>query len=156
MLRINPNCSLGTMNNCWYTVKTAITTSEDSDVPNLSFQHPVMPGTDESGWQQPSIENKIAKIKEEAAAPQKQFTKDEIEKHNSEGDCWIVVDNRVYDATSVLDWHPGGGAAIMTHAGKVYFQTTDEYSSIHDAYAHKKLQGAYLFTQLHLLFESIL
>lgn len=130
------------MNNCWYVVKPEIVADEDSDIPSLKFQHPAMPGMDDSGWQKPSIENKIAKIKEEAAAPQKQFTKDEIEKHNTERDCWIVVDNRVYDATSVLSWHPGGGAAIMTHAGKVHAETTDEYSSIHDAYAHKKLQGS--------------
>lgn len=95
-------CDAGTMNNSWYVVKTEVSVDEDSDIPSIIFRHPVMPGTDESGWQRPSIENKIAKIKEEAAAPQKQFTKDEIEKHNSEDDCWIVVDNRVYDATSVL------------------------------------------------------
>jgi nitrate reductase (NAD(P)H) len=67
---------------------------------------------------QPSEEVKGAQAKQNAATPQKQFTREEIEKHDKEADCWIVVDNKVYDATSVLAWHPGGKATILAHAGK--------------------------------------
>lgn len=35
-----------------------------------------------------------------------------------EDDCWIVVDGKVYDATSVIEWHPGGKAAVLGHAGR--------------------------------------
>lgn len=90
---------------------------------------------------QPSTENQMEKIKHEVASPQKQFTREEIEKHNEENDCWIVVNGKVYDATSVLDWHPGGKAPIMAHAGKVHVDTTDEFESIHDDYAEQKLSG---------------
>lgn len=90
---------------------------------------------------QPSTENQIEKIKHEVASPQKQFTREEIEKHNKEDDCWIVINGKVYDATSVLEWHPGGKAPIMAHAGKVHFDTTDEFESIHDDYAEHKLSG---------------
>lgn len=89
----------------------------------------------------PSTEEKIEGIKHEAAAPQKEFTREEIEKHDKETDCWIVINGRVYDATSVLGWHPGGKDAIMAHAGKVHADTTDEFESIHDDYAEKKLSG---------------
>jgi nitrate reductase (NAD(P)H) len=41
----------------------------------------------------------------------------------------------------VLDWHPGGKAPIMAHAGKVHVDTTDEFESIHDDYAEQKLSG---------------
>ena len=88
-----------------------------------------------------SESEKINEAKQAAGAPEKQFTREEIEKHNSEGDCWIVIDKKVYDATSVLDWHPGGKAAIIGHAGKVWQATTDDFNSIHDAYAQKKLKG---------------
>lgn len=55
----------------------------------------------------PSLENQIAAAKQEAGTPQKQFTREEIEKHDNEGSPWIVVDGKVYDTSSVLKWHPG-------------------------------------------------
>lgn len=89
----------------------------------------------------PSMENQIAEAKQEAGAPTKEFTREEIEKHATQDDCWIVVDGKVYDATSVLEWHPGGAAAILSHAGAVHQETTDEFGSIHDDYAYEKLKG---------------
>ena len=88
---------------------------------------------------QPSGDLKLEQVKQDAATPQKQFTREEIEKHDKEDDCWIVVDNKVYDATSVLAWHPGGKAAIITHAGKCQYQATEEFTSIHDNFGYRKL-----------------
>jgi L-lactate dehydrogenase (cytochrome) len=34
---------------------------------------------------------------------------EEISKHNSPHDCWIVVDGRVWDITDFAPKHPGGG-----------------------------------------------
>lgn len=90
---------------------------------------------------QPSTENRIEAIKHEASSPEKQFTREEIEKHNTENDCWLVINGKVYDATSVLAWHPGGKAPIMAHAGRVHADTTDDFESIHDDYAEQKLSG---------------
>lgn len=98
---------------------------------------------------QPSTENRIEAIKHEAASPQKQFTRQEIEKHNTENDCWIVVNDKVYDATSVLSWHPGGKAAILAHAGRVHADTTDDFESIHDDYAQQKLSGRIHSSSFH-------
>ncbi|KAL1593157.1 hypothetical protein SLS60_010764 [Paraconiothyrium brasiliense] len=137
---------MGMMNNAWYVVKSEIVQDEDADVPSIMFRHPVEPGTGDGGWMQPSEQNKIASAKQEAGAPQKQFTREEIEKHDNEYDCWIVVDGKVYDATSVLDWHPGGKAAITNHAGKVHQDSTDEFASIHDGYAYQKLKECILGT----------
>jgi nitrate reductase (NAD(P)H) len=92
----------------------------------------------------PSVENRIASAKQAAGATQKQFTREEIEKHDTNSDCWIVVDGKVYDATSVLAWHPGGKAAITSHAGKVHQETTDEFASIHDDFAYQKLKECVL------------
>jgi nitrate reductase (NAD(P)H) len=132
---------MGMMNNCWYIVKPSIIQDSDSDTPSILFRHPVDPGTADGGWMKPSVENQIASAKQEAGAPQKQFTRQEIEKHDKEDDCWIVVDGKVYDATSVLDWHPGGKAAVLGHAGKVHAETSNEFESIHDGYAYQKLKG---------------
>lgn len=102
---------MGMMNNCWYIVKPEIS-DNDEGIASINFRHPVEPGTKEGGWMQLSESEKINEAKQAAGAPEKQFTREEIEKHNKDDDCWIVVDGKVYDATSVLGWHPGGRAAV--------------------------------------------
>lgn len=133
---------MGMMNNCWYVVRLD-RVEDDDELGRLValFRHPVEPGTGEGGWMKASVENEIEKAKREARTPQKEFTRQEIEKHDRDDDCWIVVEGKVYDATSVLSWHPGGKAAILNHAGKVHQETTDEFDSIHDDYARNKLNG---------------
>jgi cytochrome b involved in lipid metabolism len=42
----------------------------------------------------------------------------EVKKHNTRASCWVIVEGRIYDVTSVIDTHPGGAAAILKHAGK--------------------------------------
>lgn len=133
---------LGSMNNCWYIVKPEIV--EDDGTPRILFRHPTEPATGEGGWMKPSAEIQIQAAKRSAAAPQKEFTRAEIEKHNNDKDCWIVVDGKVCDATSVLPWHPGGAAAILPHAGAVHQETTDEYASIHGDNANQMLQECIL------------
>ncbi|OAQ97561.1 hypothetical protein LLEC1_06394, partial [Akanthomyces lecanii] len=131
---------MGMMNNAWYSVKPEIAQDEKSKAAQILFRHPVEPGQGTGGWMKPSVENQIAEAKQEAGAPTKEFTREEIEKHATQDDCWIVVDGKVYDATSVLEWHPGGAAAILSHAGAVHQETTDEFGSIHDDYAYEKLK----------------
>jgi len=131
------------MNNCWYVVMPEIVQDSNGVVPEIMFSHPVEPGSGDGGWLKESTEVQISKAKQASGGSEKQFTREEIEKHNTKEDCWIVVDGKVYDATSVLEWHPGGSAAVMGHAGKVHQDTTDDFSSIHDGYAYQKLNGSY-------------
>lgn len=46
------------------------------------------------------------------------MTIDEISKHNSNSDCWMVIDNKAYDFTNYLNVHPGGAATIEPYCGK--------------------------------------
>ncbi|KAF7185392.1 Nitrate reductase [NAD(P)H] [Pseudocercospora fuligena] len=133
---------LGSMNNSQYTVRPEIVM--DDDEPHILFRHPVEPGDGDGGWMKQSAENEIADAQQTTDVPDKQFTKEEIEKHSTEQDCWIVVDECVYDATSVLSWHPGGAAAIMPHAGMVHQQTSSEFASVHDEYAYGQLHECIL------------
>lgn len=41
-----------------------------------------------------------------------------IATHNSPADCWIIVNNKVYDVTNYLPFHPGGINAILSYCGK--------------------------------------
>jgi nitrate reductase (NAD(P)H) len=84
-------------------------------------------------------------VKAEASKKQtgdeKQFTLEEIEKHNKPDDAWIIIDNKVYDVSSLTgpgSWHPGGTAAILTYAGKATVDCSNDYNAIHDGYANEQ------------------
>lgn len=137
---------LGMMNNCWYRLKAEILPPDDEHGGlRLQFKHPVTPGAGRQaveGWQKNSAENQVEAAKQNPEiGGQKRFTREEIEKHDTADDCWIVVDGKVYDATPVLSWHPGGAAPIMAHAGRVHLETSDEFNSIHDNFAREKMNG---------------
>merc|ERR1719335_981136 len=55
-------------------------------------------------------------------------TMDEVAKHTSKTDCWVVLGDKVLDVTSFLSQHPGGELAILTFAGK---DATAEFDMIH-------------------------
>ena len=43
---------------------------------------------------------------------------DEVSKHVSDSDCWVIIGEDVYDVTKFLPDHPGGKKAIILLAGK--------------------------------------
>lgn len=53
---------------------------------------------------------------------------DEVRKHSTEEDCWIIVHSKVYDVSSFVNEHPGGSAIILKYAGT---DATDAYNDIH-------------------------
>eukprot|EP01084_Bolivina_argentea_P138971 244534_1 len=53
---------------------------------------------------------------------------DEVLKHNTIEDCWIVFYDKVYDLSSFLPFHPGGIPIIAAHAGKV---ATSIFEQVH-------------------------
>lgn len=50
--------------------------------------------------------------------PEKEFTMEEVAKHNKKDDLWIVVKGVVMDVTNWLDEHPGGAQALFSHMGR--------------------------------------
>ncbi len=42
----------------------------------------------------------------------------EISKHNSVRNCWLLINNKVYNVTSFLSSHPGGIGTILPYCGK--------------------------------------
>ncbi|CAG8451859.1 452_t:CDS:1 [Paraglomus occultum] len=43
---------------------------------------------------------------------------EEVAKHNSRNDCWVIIHENVYDLTNFLPKHPGGINVILKQAGK--------------------------------------
>merc|ERR1719214_69439 len=56
------------------------------------------------------------------------ITMEEVAKHVTNTDCWVVVAGEVLNVTTFLKQHPGGELAIMTFAGK---DATEEFNMIH-------------------------
>lgn len=48
----------------------------------------------------------------------KVFARAEVAKHNNDKDCWIIFESKVYDLTTFLDDHPGGGSKLLEVAGR--------------------------------------
>ncbi|WVR07303.1 hypothetical protein IAU60_004344 [Kwoniella sp. DSM 27419] len=49
---------------------------------------------------------------------QKLVSYNEVQKHTSRDDCWVIIDGKIYDVTEFLDQHPGGAEIILANAGK--------------------------------------
>eukprot|EP01119_Soliformovum_irregulare_P015498 TRINITY_DN4364_c0_g1_i1.p1 TRINITY_DN4364_c0_g1~~TRINITY_DN4364_c0_g1_i1.p1 ORF type:complete len:138 (+),score=32.09 TRINITY_DN4364_c0_g1_i1:22-414(+) len=61
----------------------------------------------------------VAQVKEKMKEETKEvryITKEEVAKHNSRDDVWLIIDDKVYDVTKYVDEHLGGDA-ILNYAG---------------------------------------
>jgi len=68
------------------------------------------------------------------------ITMTEVAKHNSESDCWMAINGKVYNVTSYITSHPGGGA-ILLGCSK---DATSLFEGRHSQNAHNILQNYYL------------
>lgn len=63
------------------------------------------------------------------SVPEKEYTMEEVAKHNKKDDLWVVVKGVVLDLTNWLDEHPGGPQALMNFMGR---DATEEFEMLHD------------------------
>ena len=42
----------------------------------------------------------------------KAFASEEVFKHKTADDCWLLIEGKVYDVTKYLDEHPGGSGTV--------------------------------------------
>ncbi|AOW07090.1 hypothetical protein LXG23DRAFT_35421 [Yarrowia lipolytica] len=75
------------------------------------------------------------------------LTRKEVESHNTKSSCYVTVDNlKVYDVSSFLEEHPGGGDLIVDFAGK------DVTEIMGDLVSHEHSEAAYeMLDELYLV-----
>ncbi|EPS64889.1 hypothetical protein M569_09892 [Genlisea aurea] len=72
----------------------------------------------------------------------KTFTWAEVSRHNTNKDCWLLINGKVYDVTKFLGEHPGGEDVLVFATGK---DSTPEFEEVgHSATAKKRMEEFYL------------
>ena len=77
----------------------------------------------------------------------KTYTLTEVATHNSEKDCWMAIENKVYNVTEFIPKHPGG-KAIIGGCGKdattLFNERPTNSKGPHPAQAKAMLEGFYI------------
>ncbi|KAF7633712.1 Cytochrome b5 heme-binding domain-containing protein [Meloidogyne graminicola] len=60
--------------------------------------------------------------------PARSVDHNELSRHDSEHDCWILLFDTVYDVTRYMEFHPGGIPQLMRAAGT---DATEIFNEIH-------------------------
>jgi len=60
--------------------------------------------------------------------PPDTITMNEAVKHSSKNDCYLIINNNVYDASGYISYHPGGSRTITSRCGK---EVTGIFAKIH-------------------------
>lgn len=66
-----------------------------------------------------------------------EYTKEQVAKHNKCDDCWVHIDNKVYDLTKFMENHTGGNDPLQIAGG----DATHLFYSIHPKSAKKILMS---------------
>ncbi len=65
------------------------------------------------------------------------LTLEEVARHSSPDDCWIVVGGEVYDVTQYLPLHPAGASIVVPFCGK---DATNVFLNTHSTHAYTLLE----------------
>jgi len=90
-------------------------------------------------------DNNIAKnnlVDNKEVVTTKTFTLDEVGRHNTPDDCWLIIDEKVYDVSDYGTDHPGGDT-VYEGCGKDA-TTKFETSPPHSRYARSLLNDFYI------------
>lgn len=79
----------------------------------------------------------------QTSVPAESLTTTKIAKHNSKEDCYLIIDDKVYDVSTYIGKHPGGSKSITSRCGE---EVTGIFASIHSNFAWDLLNDYYIGT----------
>lgn len=135
---------MGMMNNSYFRIK--VHRVMEDGMPALKFQHPTQAGPGNfGGWFEEQSLGKgdaaAAPVQAPSTSNGKKFSAEEVSKHDKKEDCWIIVKDKVYDATKYVEEHPGGEASLLLAAGQ---DCTEDFEALHSSKAWKALERFYI------------
>ncbi|KAJ6841419.1 cytochrome b5-like [Iris pallida] len=72
----------------------------------------------------------------------KVLTLEDVAKHNSKEDCWLIIGGKVYDVTKFLDDHPGGDDVLLSATGK---DATDDFEDVGHSTTARAMMDEYFW-----------
>jgi len=73
------------------------------------------------------------------------YTMEEVNKHTTKQDCWIVIRGMVYDVTDFLKIHPGGSNIMISVAGE---DATEYFEELHKEEVLEEVGKQYIIGEL--------
>ena len=109
--------------------ESASASGQSQNSQGQSSAGPVMPTSGKSGDSKDP--GKVSKPNDakKFEVPEKEYSLEEIAKHNKKEDLWIAVKGIVMNVTDWVDEHPGGPQALYSHMGK---DASEEFEMLHD------------------------
>ncbi|XP_057546038.1 cytochrome b5-like [Amaranthus tricolor] len=74
------------------------------------------------------------------ASDGKVHTFEEVSKHNSTKDCWLIISGKVYDVTPFMDDHPGGDEVLLSATGK---DATNDFEDVGHSDSAREMMDKY-------------
>eukprot|EP00026_Physarum_polycephalum_P005611 Phypoly_transcript_05646.p1 GENE.Phypoly_transcript_05646~~Phypoly_transcript_05646.p1 ORF type:complete len:560 (+),score=69.76 Phypoly_transcript_05646:55-1680(+) len=80
------------------------------------------------------------------------ITAEEVTRHNTPNDCWIIVGNKVYDVTPFLEDHPGGKKILIKVGGT---DASKEFQKFHNDTVLATVASKYYIGDLSAPIEKV-
>ena len=73
------------------------------------------------------------------------YTKEEVSKHSTKDDCWLIIKDMVYNVTEFLSIHPGGSSIVVSVGGQ---DATEYFFELHKPDILEEVGSKYIIGEL--------
>ncbi|KAL3650582.1 Cytochrome b5 isoform E [Castilleja foliolosa] len=73
---------------------------------------------------------------------------EEVAKHNTVKDCWLVISGKVYDVTPFMDEHPGGDEVLIAATGK---DATNDFEDVGHSDSAREMMDKYYIGDIDMV-----